>query len=112
MKTATKKTSITKTTKKKTTTTRKKKPSVVLSGWQYSEKQQTLARTFVFEKHIEAVVFVARIAIHSEVYAVYPKITITHNQVVVSLAKEKELTVAERTYVARVDHTYDRVSGE
>ncbi len=67
--------------------------------FELDNKRKKLAAIFKFAKHIDALVFIARITVHSEVHQHHPQITFTHNKVKVVL------TTSELKGISKLDIT-------
>ncbi len=80
--------------------------------WNLSTDGKNISRTFVFKKHIEAIVFVARVAIHGEVLQLTPKIIIEHTEVTLALYNPTRIATVEQEYQKRASHAYERMVGE
>jgi 4a-hydroxytetrahydrobiopterin dehydratase len=49
--------------------------------WKFDTKQTKLSRTFEFEKHIDALIFIARSTVNAEIVKHHPDITFTYAKV-------------------------------
>lgn len=76
--------------------------AVKFPAWKLSKDGTTATRTLVFPRHVDAVVFIARIAIRAEVLGVHPTITLTRARAEVSVGGAA-LSKAEQQLIAAVD---------
>lgn len=57
------------------------KALVPFPGWKLDAKHTKCSRIFEFEKHIDALIFIARSTVNAEVVQHHPDITFTHAKV-------------------------------
>lgn len=87
------------------TTKQIQRQSKKLPNWTLNSKSTFLARTFTFENHVDALVFIARITVHSEVLQHHPDITYTYAKVKVKMTTHeyKGLTKKDFELAKRID---------
>lgn len=90
--------------------TRAQAPSK-LEGWELTPKHTKATRVFTFDKHITAVVFLARVAIHEAVLDIHPVITIQGPMVTIVIGRRGGLTKADEDLAERIVRTVARVVG-
>jgi 4a-hydroxytetrahydrobiopterin dehydratase len=73
------------TTPKLLTASQLKKSLKGLDGWTLPAKGTSLQKTFTFDGHVEALVFIARITVHAQVLNHHPEILFTFRKVRVTL---------------------------
>ena len=76
-----------------------------LPEWSVSNKSTNIKRTFSFDSHVEALVFIARVTVHAEVLQHHPDIKFTYQKVAVTLTTHdvKGLTKVDVALAKRID---------
>jgi len=72
-------------TPKLLTASERKKQLAKLPDWSTNPKQTTLYRTYTFDSHLDALVFIARVTVHAEVLQHHPDIEFGYAKVKVKL---------------------------
>lgn len=103
--------------KKKIKTLTKKELAKVVKKfpqWKMDTKETKLTRTFEFEKHIDALIFIARSTVNAEILKHHPDITFTHKKVKMTIMTHDAtgLTKDDVLLVARVEHIYHSQKGD
>jgi 4a-hydroxytetrahydrobiopterin dehydratase len=82
-----------------------KKLQKELSLWQLNAKETELSRTWTFENHLDALVFIARITVHAQVLTHHPEITYSYKKVKVKLTTHdlKGISTADVELAKRID---------
>lgn len=84
-------------------------------GWKLNSTQTKLTRTFEFEKHIDALIFIARLTVHAELLKHHPDIHFTHEKVKMTLHSHEvgALTKKDLALLSRIEKVYSSiVSGD
>lgn len=92
-------TSVSKTLKK----SELKKLEKRFSSWKFAPDYTKATVTLVFKRHVDAVVFIARLAIHAEVLGHHPEILLTAVKVKVTTSTNKSLTALDITLMERIE---------
>jgi len=81
--------------------------------WKLDAKETKLTRTFEFEKHIDALIFIARSTVNAEIVKHHPDITFTYLKVKMVLIthEAKGLTKQDVSLLERIErvHTGQKV---
>lgn len=87
-----------------------KKGLTALGDWQTNPKQTFLYKTFAFPKHVDALIFIARITVHAEVQQHHPDIEFSHAKVKVKLSTHdaKGLTTKDVQLARKIQELGDR----
>lgn len=77
----------------------------LLTEWKPSTKHTQISRTFTFKTYINALAFIAKIAVHAEVMQHHPDIEFSYTTVKVKLATHdaKGLTKKDFELAAKID---------
>lgn len=80
-------------------------------GWSVNTKETQFFKTFKFEQYIDALVFIARISVHSEVLQHHPDIEFSYAKVKVKLSTHelKGLTRVDVALLERIDTLHNSV---
>lgn len=80
----------------------------VFEHWKLDSKRVKFSRTFEFEKHIDALIFIARTTVNAEILKHHPDITFTYCKVKVSVTshEQKGLTQKDVELLARIDRVF------
>ena len=80
-------------------------------GWKLTSGDTKLVKTFVFEKHIDALIFIARLTVHTELLQHHPTILFTHQSVKITLTTHelKKLTRQDLALLARIEKTHTKL---
>lgn len=80
------------------------------SGWTINAKATQLARTFSFDDHVTALVFIARVTVHAQVLNHHPDITFTYQKVKVKLTTHElnGLTKLDLALLERIESAYQK----
>jgi len=83
-----------------------KKLEKIFPEWKLDKKGTKAIRTFDFDSHIDALIFIARSTVNAEVLKHYPDITFTFCKVkiVVTTHEVKALTKQDIQLISRIDH--------
>lgn len=73
--------------RKNITLTKKKSLGLLkkIPDWKIDAGSKKISRTYTFENHVQALVFIARITVHAEVLQHHPDISFTYAKVKVTL---------------------------
>ena len=79
--------------------------------WTVNKKQTEFSRTFDFDEHIDALVFIARVTVHAEILEHHPDITFSHKKVKVALTTHsfKALTKVDMALLERIETIASKV---
>jgi len=80
-----------------------------LPDWTLNKAGTQIARTFSFETHVDALVFIARITVHAEVLKHHPEVVFTHQKVKIKLMThdaDNQLTQLDIDVAKRIDAAY------
>jgi pterin-4a-carbinolamine dehydratase len=82
--------------------------------WKMDSKGAKCTRIFLFEKHIDALIFIARTTVNAEILKHYPQITFTHSKVkvVITTPDIKALTKHDIALLKRVEMVYTSQRGD
>ena len=74
-------------------------------GWKLDSKQSKLTKTFDFDKHIDGLIFIARMTVHAEILKHHPDVTFTYAKVKVVLQTHevKSLTKKDLALLSRIE---------
>jgi 4a-hydroxytetrahydrobiopterin dehydratase len=74
--------------------------------WAINSKRTILYRTFTFPNQIDALAFIARVVVHSQVLSHYPEIQFSFGKVKITLSTNevKGLTKNDLELLERIDH--------
>jgi len=77
-------------------------------NWKLNKPETKLTKQFEYEKHIDALVFIARITVHAEVKKYYPELIFTHQAVKVTLtnSETKNITKTELEFLTRIEQVH------
>jgi len=91
-----------------------KKMIETFSEWKIDSNNSKFTRTFVFKKQIDALIFIARTTVNSEVLKHYPDITFTFLKVKMNITTHevKGLTKDDVLLIARIEHMYASQEGD
>jgi len=80
----------------------------VFPEWKIDAKQTKFIRTFSFEKHIDALIFIARSTVNAEVLKHHPDILFTYCTVkmTVTTHEPKGLTKNDLQLLKRIEHVH------
>lgn len=80
-------------------------------GWKLSTGDTKLVKTFTFEKHIDALIFIARLTVHTELLQHHPTILFTHQTVKITLTtyEQKLLTKQDLALLSRIEKTHTKL---
>lgn len=81
-------------------------------GWKLTTKNTKLVKTFKFEKHIDALIFIARVTVHTELLHHHPDIHFTYGTVKMTLTshEQKALTKKDLALLSRIEKTHQKLS--
>jgi pterin-4a-carbinolamine dehydratase len=81
-------------------------------GWKLAAKNTKLVKTFEFEKHIDALIFIARITVHTELLHHHPDIQFTYCKAKITLTshEQKALTKKDLALLSRIEKTHLKLS--
>ncbi len=79
-----------------------------LSEWSLNSKETQLTRTFKFDKHIDGLIFMARVTVHAEVNNHHPDMEYSHAKVKVKLTTHelKALTKIDVKLAKKIDKLF------
>ena len=85
-----------------------KKLDTKFPEWKLDSKETKVSRTFEFEKQIDALIFIARITVNSEILQHHADITFTYLKVkmMITTHEVKGLTKNDVLLLAKVEHIY------
>jgi pterin-4a-carbinolamine dehydratase len=78
------------------------------SSWKLSSDYSKATLQLTFKRHIDAVVFIARLAIHAEVLSHHPEIHITGTKVKLTTHTEKSLTPKDEALMERIEKLLEK----
>lgn len=81
-------------------------------GWKLTSKDTKVTKTFTFEKHIDALIFIARLTVHTEIIKHHPDILFTYCTVKITLTShdQKALTKKDLALLSRIEKTHLKLS--
>ncbi len=76
--------------------------------WKCNTHKTKCSRVFTFQKHIDALIFIARISVNAEIVKHYPEITFTHCKVKIAVwtSQVKALTAKDVILLKRIEMLY------
>ncbi len=80
-------------------------------GWSLTAKNTKLVKTFTFDTHIDALIFIARLTVHAELLQHHPDITFTYAKVKITLTshEQKTLTKKDVALLSRIEKTHAKL---
>lgn len=81
------------------TKTELKKGMKKLPDWSVNPKETQLYKTFTFKKHVDALIFIARITVHAEVQQHHPDIEYSYAKVKVKLTTHDVKGLTKKDFV-------------
>ena len=64
--------------------------------WKLSTSASKISKTYIFEKHIDALIFIARISVNAEILKHHPEINFTSCRVKISLSTKEERAITPK----------------
>ena len=82
-----------------------KKVAKLDNDWKLTAKDTKLTKTYTFDKHIDALIFIARVTVNAEILKHHPDITFTYCKVKVTLTSHdiKALSKQDLLLMARIE---------
>tara|TARA_B100000745_G_scaffold261530_2_gene185403 strand:+ start:814 stop:1143 length:330 start_codon:yes stop_codon:yes gene_type:complete len=79
-------------------------------GWKLDAKHTKLTKVFNFEKHVDALIFIARMTVHAEVLKHYPDVHFTQHKakVVLTSPEQKTLTKKDLALLSRIEKLHQK----
>lgn len=80
-------------------------------GWKLAAKNTKLVKTFDFDKHIDGLIFIARLTVHAELLQHHPVIDFTYAKVKITLtsSEQKTLTKKDLALMSRIEKTHKKL---
>ncbi len=72
-------------------------------GWKFAPDHSKATLTLVFKRHVDAVAFIARLAIQAGVLDHHPEILLTAAKVKVTTSSNRSLTALDVTLMGRIE---------
>ena len=84
------------------------------SSWKVDSKGTKCSRVFTFEKHIDALIFIARATVNAEILKHYPQVTFSYCKVkmVITTAEVKAMTKLDVALLKRIETVYNSQRGD
>ncbi len=73
------------------------------SSWKFAPDDTKATLTLTFKRHVEAVVFIARLAIHAEVLGHHPEVLLTAAKIKLTTSTNKSLSALDAALMERIE---------
>ncbi len=79
-------------------------------GWKLTGKNTKLNKTFTFDEHIDALMFIARVTVHAQLIQHHPDIYFSYRTVKITLTTHeiKSLSKRDVTLLLRIEEIYQK----
>jgi 4a-hydroxytetrahydrobiopterin dehydratase len=84
------------------------KKIATLSGWKLLQKRSVLSKEFIFDKHVDGLIFIARITVHAQVQNHHPDLEYSYKKVTVTLTthEAKGITELDIEFAKKIQKLY------